>query len=150
LAFIKDPRDKVDSAISLVYPVKWMNAKPTDIENQKYLTNREMAIAAAMARIERSRPQPLRGNIGQTAACLTHFVSDEKLRKIKEGDIAVLIVTGTDDCLVNPQNSYYLHDMIGGQFEVFEGSGHGLPGEQTKRYNQLIDEHFWKSSSGTK
>lgn len=140
----------MDSAISLVYPVKWMNAKPTDIENQKYLTNREMAIAAAMARIERSRPQPLRGNIGQTAACLTHFVSDEKLRKIKEGDIAVLIVTGTDDCLVNPQNSYYLHDMIGGQFEVFEGSGHGLPGEQTKRYNQLIDEHFWKSSSGTK
>lgn len=106
-----------------------------------------MQIALFLARIDRSRPQTLGGNIGQTAACLRHYVSDERLRKIKESGLPVIVMTGTWDNLVNPKNSHHLAKVLECQLELFEGSGHGLPGEQPLRYNKLIDDHFIKAAA---
>jgi pimeloyl-ACP methyl ester carboxylesterase len=108
-------------------------------------TNKDMTVSLALARIDRSRPQTLAGNLAQTAACLRHYVSDERLQKIKESGVLVLVMTGTWDNLVNPKNSYYLAEKLGCPLEVFEGSGHGLPGEQSERYNKTLDGHFSKA-----
>lgn len=142
LIFVKDPRDKIGSAITLVYPPEWLAAKPTAPENAHFETNKDMSISVALARLERSRPQTLGGNLGQMAACLRHYVSDQRLLKIKEAGIPVLVITGTFDNLVNPKNSYHLSEVLGCKIHVFEGSGHGLPAEQAVGYNHLLDEHF--------
>lgn len=142
LLFVRDPKLKIGHAITLVYPPEWLLQKPEEEDLQHFETNRDMSISLFLARIERSRPQTLGGNIGQTAACLRHYVSDQRLEKIKESGIPVLVMTGTWDNLVNPKNSYHLAKVLGCQFELFEGSGHGLPGEQPIRYNKLLDEHF--------
>ncbi|GAA5795142.1 hypothetical protein HPULCUR_000495 [Helicostylum pulchrum] len=145
LIFVKDPRIKVGRAITLVYPPQWLSAKPEDIEYAHFETNRDMFITHYLARLERSRPQTLTGNIGQTAACLSHYVSDARLLKLKESGIPVLVMTGTWDNLVNPKNSYHLAKVLECPIEVFDGGGHGLPGEQPARYNKLIDDHFSKA-----
>jgi len=39
----------------------------------------------------------------------------------------VLLITGNEDCLVPPQNSYFLHEKItNSQLEIIENGGHGL------------------------
>lgn len=147
LVFVKDPRVKIGRAITLVYPPKWLAAKPEEAEHAHFETNRDMFISTYLARLERSRPQTLTGNIGQTAACLSHYVSDSRLLKIKESGIPVLVMTGTWDNLVNPKNSYHISKVLGCPMEVFEGGGHGIPGEQPARYNKLIDDHFSGATS---
>ncbi|EPB85593.1 hypothetical protein HMPREF1544_07586, partial [Mucor circinelloides 1006PhL] len=49
----------------------------------EYETNRELAIHGYIGHTRRSRRQPLHGNLGQTAACLRYYVSDEHLINIK-------------------------------------------------------------------
>ncbi|CAO3649087.1 unnamed protein product [Mucor hiemalis] len=142
LVFIREPKDKIGHAITLVFPTEWLQSKPEDEDYSEYATNKDMAVATFLARIDRTRPQPLRGNIGQTAAALRHYVSDERLKKIKDSGLPVIVMTGTWDNLVNPKNSYHLAEVLGCHLEVFEGSGHALPTEQSLRYNKFIDEHF--------
>ncbi|KAI7898624.1 Alpha/Beta hydrolase protein [Cokeromyces recurvatus] len=142
LVFVRDPKLKIGSALSLIYPPEWLNDKPIEEEYAHFKTNREMATAMFLARLDRSRPQTLQGNLGQMAACLRHYVSDARLLKIKEAGIPVKVLTGTWDNLVNPTNSYYISKVLDCPIEVFDGSGHGLPGEQPVRYNQLLDNHF--------
>lgn len=145
--FIKDPKTKIGHALTLVYPPEWLLLKPQEEASQHFETNRDMTVSLFMARIERSRPQTLGGNIGQTSACLRHYVSDQRLLKIKDAGVPVLVMTGTWDNLVNPKNSYHLAKVLDCQFEIFEGSGHSLPGEQPIRYNKLIDDHFSKAAA---
>lgn len=142
LVFIKDPKLKVGHALSLIYPAEWLSEKPKEEIHAHFETNRDLFIDSYLARLERSRPQTLTGNIGQTAACLTHYVSDARLLKIKEAHIPVLVMTGTWDNLVNPNNSFHLSKVLGCPIEIFDGSGHGLPGEQPVRYNKSMDDHF--------
>lgn len=142
LAFIREPKDKIGHAITLVFPDEWLKSKPEEERHMEFATNKDMAVANFLARIERTRPQPLKGNIGQTAAALRHYVSDERLKKIKDSGLPVIVLTGTWDNLVNPKNSHHLSKVLGCHLEVFEGSGHALPTEQSVKYNKLIDEHF--------
>ncbi|OBZ89968.1 putative aminoacrylate hydrolase RutD [Choanephora cucurbitarum] len=148
MMFISDPKTRIGAALDLVYPPSWLDSKPTEPDFVQFETNRDMSISLFLARMDRSRPQTLTGNLGQTAACLRHYVSDERLLKIKAAGIPCLVVTGTWDNLVNPKNSYHLSRVLGCPIEIFEGSGHSLPGEQPVRYNRLIDTHFTQASKG--
>lgn len=90
----------------------------------------------------KSRLQPIRGNIGQSAACLRHNVSDQRLKKIKESKVPAMVITGTIDNFVNPAHSHHLQEMLGARYEIFEGSGHAIPEEQADRYNALLEDFF--------
>ncbi|KAI8391024.1 Alpha/Beta hydrolase protein [Radiomyces spectabilis] len=139
--FVKTPEAKVNSAIGLLYPDDWLDKKPDNPESS-FATNREMATTNFLARAKRTRVQPIQGNLGQTAACLTHCVSDDRLREIKRAGLPILVVTGTWDNLVRPESSYHMKDVLEARFELFQGSGHAIPEEQPDRYNRLLDEHF--------
>lgn len=146
--FYKDPKDKLNAAMELVYPEAWLNEKPSNpAKAEEHATNREMASANFIAHVRRSRLQPLHGNLAQTAACLRHSFSDDRLRKIKASGLPVMVITGTWDNLVRPEYSYHMKKILNPRFEVFEGSGHAIPEEQPQRYNQLLDEHFSSASS---
>ncbi|CDS05723.1 hypothetical protein LRAMOSA08251 [Lichtheimia ramosa] len=145
--FYRNPRDKLKAAMELVYPESWLSQKPEHPDlAKKYDTNREMATANFISHVARSRLQPLRGNIAQTAACLGHNFSDERLYKIKSSGLPVMVITGTWDNLVRPQYSYHLKKVLNPRFELFKGSGHAIPEEQPDRYNALLDDHFTNAS----
>ncbi|KAI7847463.1 Alpha/Beta hydrolase protein [Circinella umbellata] len=146
--FYNNPRDKLNAAMELVYPEQWLIQKPQNPSKAaKFDTNREMATSSFMNHVSRSKLQPIHGNIGQTAACLRHCVSDERLLELKKTGLPVLVVTGTWDNLVRPQYSYHLKKILDARFELFEGSGHAIPEEQPDRYNAIIDDHFSNAAS---
>ncbi|CEP06822.1 hypothetical protein [Parasitella parasitica] len=95
--FYRNPKDQLNAAIELVYPKAWLDQKP--LAQSEFGTNRELAIHGFISHITRSRRQPLHGNLGQTAACLRHHVSDERLNNIKASGLPIMIVTGTFDNL---------------------------------------------------
>lgn len=141
-AFVSDPKLKISQAISVIFPEEWLKQKPEQEDLQEYSTNHEMTVSTFMARVDRTKPQTLLGNIGQIAACLKHYVSNERLLKIKESGLPTIVLTGTWDNMVNPKNSYHIAEVLGCHLEIFEGSGHALPNEQERRYNKLLDDHF--------
>ncbi|CAO3640221.1 unnamed protein product [Cunninghamella echinulata] len=132
--------DKLDGMVSLIYPPHYLD-QPCK-ENPAYPTNRDMIKAEAVTRSYVTRLQPLHGNIGQTAACLRHRVSDDRLLSLRQTGLPILIVTGTWDHLVRPQYSYHMQKVLDAKLEVFHGSGHGLLEEQKEKYNILLDNHF--------
>ncbi|KAI8640273.1 Alpha/Beta hydrolase protein, partial [Parasitella parasitica] len=140
--FYRDPKDQLNAAIELVYPKAWLDQKP--LVQSEFDSNRELAIHGFISHITRSRRQPLHGNLGQTAACLRHHVSDERLFNIKASGLPIMIVTGTFDNLVRPEYSYHMKKVLqeAARFELFEGSGHAIPEEQPARYNYLLVDHF--------
>ena len=150
LAFIADPKQKIGHAVELIYPPEWLDKKPEETEMGDYATNRDMAVDMFLARIPRTRAQTFLGNIGQTAACLRHNVSDARLTKLKETGLPIIVFTGTVDNLVNPKNSHHLSKVLECPLKVYEGSGHAIPSEQPIRYNKDIDQHFTKAAESRK
>lgn len=144
----RDPKDQLNAAIDLLYPVEWLTQKPL-LATSPFATNRELAISGFINHTKRSRRQSPQGNIGQLLACLTHYVSDARLLKIKESGVPILIVTGTYDHLVRTEYSYHMKKVLGdgARFELFAGSGHAIPEEQPDRYNNLLVDHFTTSSA---
>jgi hypothetical protein len=118
-AFIsKTLAERVDQMLDLVYPPSWLNLACTEAE---FPTNRDMVKDRAIQRGKVTKVQPLHGNIGQTAACLRHYVSDTRLKLITKAGLPVMIVTGTWDYLVRPQYSYHMQKVLNCRLEVFEG-----------------------------
>ncbi|ORX44946.1 alpha/beta-hydrolase [Hesseltinella vesiculosa] len=140
---VKDPMDRVNLVMDLVHPPDWL----ADVcKDPTYETNRDMVRAIAIRRGRKTKLQPLHGNIGQTAAVLRHYVSDKRLEAFRQYGVPTLIVTGTWDYLVRPTYSHQMQKVLQGRFEVFEGSGHGIPEEQKEKYNALLHDHFMQAS----
>lgn len=60
-------------------------------------------------------------------------------------------MTGTNDHLVNPSNSFYLKEMLNPvDFVVFEGAGHQINVECSEAYNEALVKHFKRNSSTEK
>ncbi|KAI8334249.1 Alpha/Beta hydrolase protein [Chlamydoabsidia padenii] len=132
--------EKINHIIDVAYPSTWLTSSPT--ESSKYTTNRDMLVATMKTWFEKSEDQPIHGLISQFAACCRHHVSKSRLMALRKTGLPVLIVTGSLDSIVRPFNSYQIHTLLGGRMEVFVGSGHGIPHEQTHRYNVLLVDHF--------
>jgi len=85
------------------------------------------------------------GFLGHTRACLTHFVSNERLSYIRESGLPILIMTGTYDHLVKPVNSHNLRKILKAEIEIFEGAGHIINVECEDKFNELLLKHIQKS-----
>ncbi|RIA97065.1 Alpha/Beta hydrolase protein [Glomus cerebriforme] len=143
LLFIKDPLNKVDIMVKLLFPNEWLEAPAPS--GSPHATNKEHILETFHQRILRRGIQPINGAIGQIAACIRHYCSPSRLTRIKYYISQILVVTGTWDNLINPANSDYLAKRLNAEFECWEGSGHALPNEQDERYNNLLDIHFRKA-----
>ncbi|KAI8341742.1 Alpha/Beta hydrolase protein [Chlamydoabsidia padenii] len=146
--YYREPRDQINAAMDLIYPAEWLKKVPTDpIHAEEHETNREMAIMNFITHMGQSRLQPLHGNAGQVSAVFRHSFSDVRLLKLRDSGLPILVVTGTHDKLVPPACSFHLKRMLRPRrFELFEGSGHDIPEEQTERYNQVLFEHLTSCS----
>lgn len=59
-------------------------------------------------RFQLSRPQPLRSNLAQSLAALTHHVSPSRLRMINDQVPKIVVLTGDEDSLVRVGESVRL------------------------------------------
>ncbi|CAG8697721.1 20394_t:CDS:10, partial [Rhizophagus irregularis] len=128
LMFIRNPLDKIDIVVKLLFPNEWLRAPAPP--GSSHATNEEHILETYRQRIAKRGIQPVNGAIGQMAACIRHYCSPSR----------------TLDNLINPANSHYLAKQLNADFECWEGSGHALPNEQAERYNNLLDLHFRKSA----
>lgn len=95
-----------------------------------------------------ARKQSPLGAVSQMWAVLGHHVNPERLKTISEIVPSVLIVTGDEDHLISPVNSHYLHEHLpGSQYELFEGFGHGLPGQDPPRFNALLETFLHRAKA---
>ena len=87
--------------------------------------------------------QPADAFFRQFDACLRHDTGD-RLNQLKA---PTLIMTGDDDPLVPPQNSYILKDLIvGADLSVFAGGRHCFFIEQAHRFNTAAVDFFIANS----
>ncbi|KAG6586787.1 putative serine protease family S33 [Phytophthora cinnamomi] len=71
---------------------------------------------------------PLYALVAQGVACLTHFVSDERLEQVAKAGCPILIIGGKQDILIPPENSVALIERLKGDHVrtlFFETGGHG-------------------------
>jgi len=73
------------------------------------------------------------------AAGLTHRVSGDRLREISKLIPKVVIVTGDEDHLVDPQQSKFIKEnMPEAELVEFSGTGHGILAQRTKEMNEIV------------
>jgi len=139
---VSEPEKKVPLSLSLLYSPKFL-AQEKD--------GRKMAEIVGEMHLERLRldpPPPIAGAYGQILACTTHHISSERLLKLKNSGIPICVVTGTNDHLVDPANSYDLKEILQPQeFIVFEGAGHGITLECKDLFNEAIVRNFKRAST---
>ncbi|RUS21729.1 hypothetical protein BC937DRAFT_91687 [Endogone sp. FLAS-F59071] len=141
--FTSTPEDKTKAMVEMLYPRSWLDQAPES--NKEFNSNREDAIHRYTMHRNQTRVQPLHGNLAQSVACMRHYVSDERLHVIRDTGVPILVITGTWDNLVDPRNSHHLAKELKSDFEVFIRSGHAIPQEKPRRYNELLLVHFRKS-----
>jgi pimeloyl-ACP methyl ester carboxylesterase len=79
------------------------------------------------------------GMLGQLAAALTHM-SRRRLHQLR--GIPTLVITGTGDILVRPQNSGRIADRLHGRLLEIPQAGHGVTIEADELVNSALREHF--------
>lgn len=109
-------------------------------------TQREVLIKEFLLEREREGGPSLAGLIGQLSAVARHYISRKTLRNLKKQLNAqgspILLMTGTEDHLVRPLNSFILKEVLDAKLIVFTGCGHMIHMEKPELFNSLLLEHF--------
>jgi len=137
LLVIKDPVIRVSIALGMMFPATWLEGKAEG--DARGRTNRDIETENLLKRHHTARPQPFIGAISQMAAGLTHRVSEDRLREISRLIPKVVIVTGDEDRLVNPQESRFIKaDMPEAELIEIAGTGHGVNVQRANELNEIV------------
>ncbi|RLN74052.1 hypothetical protein BBJ28_00000352 [Nothophytophthora sp. Chile5] len=116
----------MDSVLALLYP---SNILDNPIEGRD-----DIKVQNVLKRYHATRQSAhdfptLHAMVAQGVACLTHYVSDERLDTIAKTGFPVLIVGSMQDILIPPENSVTLLERLKGkqvQTLFFEDGGHAV------------------------
>ncbi|ORY05978.1 alpha/beta-hydrolase [Basidiobolus meristosporus CBS 931.73] len=134
----KNSDQLIENNCQMLYPQTWLAAAAP--ENSGFKTNKDVIVKRLTDAAGVVPPPKTAGIYGQLSAVMRHYVSKDRLHKIRDFGYPILVVTGTEDNLIRPTNSHYLAKELNARLEVFENSGHAIPAEQEDRYNSLILE----------
>ncbi|DAZ96374.1 TPA: hypothetical protein N0F65_010741 [Lagenidium giganteum] len=88
-------------------------------------------------RIDHREDPSFAGFVGQSVAVLSHFVSDERLREIRDHGYPILLLGGEKDTVIPSRETYKLHEILGDAHHVdtviYDDAGHGV-------FIQYVDE----------
>ncbi|RKP24093.1 Alpha/Beta hydrolase protein [Syncephalis pseudoplumigaleata] len=147
ILMMTDIEKRIKAQCTMLFPKAWLEQPSKDDPSQ---TNEERMIALFKERVVHTPLQPLNGVLGQLSAVMRHHVGRERLQKIRETGIPILVCTGTEDNLVRPSNSHFMAEVLGARLVVFDGCGHLISLQEPERYNQLLVEHFQSVQSSAK
>jgi len=134
---VKDPAVRASNSLGIMFPEAWLEAKAEG--DPRGRTNREVETENFLNRFYAARPQPFIGVISQMAAGLTHRVTGDRLREISRLIPKVVIVTGDEDHLVDPQRSRFIKaNMPEAELIELSDTGHGIHLQRPRELNELI------------
>lgn len=133
----KDPAVRTSHSLGILFPEAWLEAKAEgDLRGR---TNREIETENFLKRYYAARPQPFVGVVSQMAAGLTHRVNGGRLREISRLIPKVVIVTGDEDHLVDPQRSRFIKaNMPEAELIEVSGTGHAIQFQRPRELNEII------------
>ncbi|KAL7414118.1 Alpha/Beta hydrolase protein [Mrakia frigida] len=140
LIWTKPLEEKIRMLVEMQYPSKWLN----EIDPHSNRTNFETTVEEYHHRLNLTRPQPLRSNLSQSLAALTHHVSPSRLRLINEQVPKIVVLTGDEDSLVRIGESARLvkEGLTRAEAVVWEGTGHAIQLQRPKWFNALLERVF--------
>jgi pimeloyl-ACP methyl ester carboxylesterase len=80
----------------------------------------------------------------QFSAVLTHYVSNKRLRSLRN-KFPILVMVGTGDKIVHPSNSFKLAATLDAEMLEFPDAGHALTEECLDHINCALKDHFTRS-----
>ncbi|KAF5331672.1 hypothetical protein D9611_007611 [Ephemerocybe angulata] len=129
----------------------WNNLPPRKQRTTPKVGRIEKSKRSYLRRIEITKPQLFLGHISQRCSGLTHHVSPERLRIISASIPKVLILTGDEDNLVNPANSFRLKaSMPEAELAQWEETGHGITNQRARRFNEALEKHGRRERGGSR
>jgi len=107
------PAAQCEVIISTLFPHSFLSETlPDPLDTTQNMTQKDLLRRQMLHRFSVTRLQTPAGRLGQLAAALSHHITQDQCVEISSKIGKVVIVTGTDDNLVNPENSYTLHEWI--------------------------------------
>jgi len=146
---MKDPKEKIGHILDMIYPETYLNRM--NPEDPAGGTFRDLQTKAYLRRISYTRPQSLLGSLSQMWAALFHYVSPDRLAEINASIPKILILTGDNDHMVDPSNSFKLAAaMPDAEFVQWEETGHGIVAQWPKRVAHVLQRVFEEGSEKVK
>jgi len=87
------------------------------------------------------------GLVRQVGSVLTHYVSWDRLRKLRNSKLPVLLIAGELDNLVHPNNSRLLSKALKGDLLLFSDAGHVVNEQHKDQVNTAILQHLAASDA---
>ncbi|KAF8484389.1 alpha/beta-hydrolase [Gautieria morchelliformis] len=136
-----DMKIKIPTVLGMGFPTTWLDSKNPDDAGGR--TNRQIQTEIYRSRAQVARPQTLLGSISQMFAASTHSITADRHCLIATSIPKILILTGDEDNLVNPDNSRELAKrMPEAELVVWQDTGHALHAQWPERFNKLLERTF--------
>lgn len=162
-------RQEAEAYINLQYSARYLETQVAAGTSM-----RDQLVSQFLAERETEGAPTLQGLVGQLAAVARHYISRKRLRGLKKQlesqGAPVLLLTGTDDNLVRPLNSFILKEILDAKLIVFSGTtypkairhsfascsfhpasltgcGHMLNLEKPDLFNRLLAQHLAQATA---
>ena len=103
-----------------------------------FLTTRELVFCFLKYWRDHVPAESSRGIVAQIAACQTHCLTEAIVNAITTAHIPVLVLHGSEDRLVTPENAQALASLLDGQAEMLEGAAHGAVFTHPRQLVEMI------------
>ncbi|EAL66518.1 hypothetical protein DDB_G0281917 [Dictyostelium discoideum AX4] len=138
--FTSDPIKKSQITIDSLYSKEYLSKLSIEDPSR---SNKDVLTDIFVDRLKTSKKPSLNAIMGHFKSVLTHYISETKLKYISNQEFPIQIITGTNDHLVDPKNSFYLKSKLNPcEFTVFQGCGHAVNTERLNDFNNLIQSHI--------
>ena len=81
------------------------------------------------------------GREAQTKAAISHQLSDEQVKALRECPFPKLVLHGAADELIKPVHGQILAERIGAKLLMYENTGHGITVQKRRECNDEIEKH---------
>jgi len=136
----KTPEEKADTVMKMIYSPKFL-ASPCKYDPSKtWFEHCKQDYISMHKELPETTPK---GAAGHIRCVSTHSVGSKRLHMLRDSQVPIVIMTGTDDSLVRPKNSHILaKELHPVEFHVWEGAGHAVNVECMDAFTEVIIRNF--------
>ncbi|KAJ3339290.1 hypothetical protein HDU93_008397 [Gonapodya sp. JEL0774] len=155
MAVTRNAHERIEVMLPTLFPAKWLQEAPSasfgvcarGSDGNPYKTNSDWVYERFAVKASMVPEQPPQGALGQLAAAGAHHLSAGRLEKMRKLGVETLVMTGTWDNLVRPENSTYLAHHLRAPLVIFQGSGHAILSEKPDETNAHLHAHFERANA---
>ncbi|CAJ1353351.1 unnamed protein product [Effrenium voratum] len=151
----RDMKEMARASMRLNFPEDWLvQTQSSELHEGKEVTHQRRANKALILMALEVPPElkskgfkpPPRTHPDEMAkqltAVLTHHVGKGRCAELRRRKVPVLVLTGSQDCLVRPVNSTIIAEHFDTQVHVLDGVGHGLIFQDADAVNRLLESNI--------